>query len=168
MNIELKPFDKSCPSLVEGQFEETPDCLIFKWTLPSDSKILIPPPSEQNRIVGLWESTCFEVFLKNIETSHYLEFNFSPSTDWNAFSFETYRGELKELELPTPSMTFDGRTFEVIFIKNHLPTEFNKPGLRSHWMTTVLKFEDGRLQYLAPKHPEKAPDFHQFFDEFTF
>lgn len=169
MTIELIPFDQQCPSRIEGHFQETPETLLFKWTLKDTSELILPPASEQNRVTGLWESTCFEVFLKNIETGRYLEFNFSPSTDWNAFYFETYRGQLTELKpFSPPSIHFDGKTLEVILLKALLPKEFNQPGLRAHWMTAVLKFEDGTLQYLAPSHPEQAPDFHLFYDQFTF
>ncbi len=168
MTIKLIPFDDSCPFHVEGQFQETPETLIFKWSPSSTDKLVLPPHSEQNRVIGLWESTCFEVFLKNIKNGHYLEFNFSPSTDWNAFTFETYRSELKELPFSAPSMNFDGKSFEVILLKSQIPDEFNEPGHRAHWMTSVLKFEDGSIHYLAPSHPEDAPDFHNIGEQFIF
>lgn len=168
MRVTLIPFDSNCSSQVEGQFKETAEHLKIKWTLQDHEEVFIPPHSEQNRVTGLWESTCFEFFLKNIETGRYLEFNFSPSTDWNAFQFQGYRGQMENLDTPAPAMNFDGTSFEAHILKAFLPEEFNRPGIRSHWMTTVLKFNDGTLHYLAPSHPDETPDFHQFNDQFTF
>lgn len=169
MEIKLIPFDHQCPSQIEGHFEETSESLIFNWTLESTENLILPEKAVQKRVTGLWKSTCFEVFLKNIQTGHYLEFNFSPSNEWNTFYFESYRDQLTELNpFSPPSIKFKEKNLKAIIKKELLPDEFNQFGLRVHWMTAVLKYEDGSLHYLAPSHPKDAPDFHLILDHSVF
>src|SRR4051812_8430018 len=42
------------------------------------------------RTDDLWRQTCFEAFLRTRGQAPYLEFNFSPSSEWAAYSFESY------------------------------------------------------------------------------
>jgi len=55
------------------------------------ARLLVPPTSEPRRTDGLWQHTCFEVFLATGEGPAYYEFNFSPSTQWAAYRFDSYR-----------------------------------------------------------------------------
>src|SRR5271154_1016072 len=55
----------------------------------------IPPPGRPARTDALWQHTCFEAFLRPGSGDGYLEFNFAPSTEWAAYSFATYRSEMR-------------------------------------------------------------------------
>jgi hypothetical protein len=43
----------------------------------------------------LWKTTCFELFLSVSGQGDYYELNFSPSGNWNAYHFDSYREGMK-------------------------------------------------------------------------
>lgn len=57
------------------------------------------------RADGLWQRTCFELFLRDPATGGYLEFNFSPSGEWAAYQFDGYRTGMRALSLADPWIT---------------------------------------------------------------
>jgi len=57
------------------------------------------------RADGLWQRTCFELFLRDPGTGGYLEFNFSPSGEWAAYQFDGYRTGMRALSLADPWIT---------------------------------------------------------------
>src|SRR5690606_16064169 len=44
------------------------------------------------RVEGLYQSTCFEVFIAC--QNRYLEWNFSPSLEWSGYAFSSYRSRV--------------------------------------------------------------------------
>src|SRR4051812_28943016 len=54
-------------------------------------QIEIPSSAAPERTDGLWRHTCFEAFLRTRGAPAYCEFNFAPSSQWAAYSFESYR-----------------------------------------------------------------------------
>src|SRR5487761_2670069 len=70
-----------------------PQSLRLAYLLEADpEQIRIPPPvMEAGRADNLWVHTCFEAFVGLNESPHYLELNFSPSGQWAAYQFESYR-----------------------------------------------------------------------------
>ena len=65
----------------------------------------LPAPVEPGRADGLWRSTCFELFLLDPATGGYREFNFSPSGEWAAYEFDSYRESMRALATKTPQIT---------------------------------------------------------------
>src|SRR5689334_23534411 len=55
------------------------------------SKFLIPAAAESERAEDLWQTTCFEAFLRADGEKSYREWNFAPSTQWAAYDFAAYR-----------------------------------------------------------------------------
>jgi len=117
------------------------------------------------RVIGLWEKTCFEFFLRQQNSESYLEFNFSPQFSWNAFSFQSYRGPLHEWEA-IKQCEIDilrelGRLQLMIRIRKNEINAFFKPneGLLFS-ATAVLKNRDGSFHYMAIKHADQKPNFH--------
>src|SRR5262249_19858662 len=51
---------------------------------------------------GLWQTTCFEAFLKPAGGAGYLELNFAPSGEWAAYGFSGYRVGMAPLRIETP------------------------------------------------------------------
>ena len=69
------------------------------------------PPA---RTHGLWERTCFELFLRQADSDSYYEFNFSPSGEWAAFGFDSYRSGMAEIAVATPLIiSTDRQQFEL-------------------------------------------------------
>src|ERR1700686_616462 len=51
----------------------------------------------------LWRPTCFEAFVRPSAGTGYYEFNFSPSTQWAAYRFDSHRSGMRvATEISTP------------------------------------------------------------------
>src|SRR5262249_8129622 len=70
-----------------------PDVLRFHYVLEANLKHLrVPSPvADAARADNLWAHTCFEAFVGFARSPRYLELNFSPSGQWAAYGFESYR-----------------------------------------------------------------------------
>ncbi len=121
---------------------------------------VIPERQASDRRDGLWKTTCFELFLKEPGVARYLEFNFSPSTQWAAYEFEGYRRGMRDLALVVdPCVDFDpDRPLElsVDFDFSGMPNVAMQVGI-----SAVIEEEDGTMSYWALAHPPgDKPDFH--------
>lgn len=67
--------------------------------------LALPAATVPARADGLWQRTCFELFLRDPDTGSYLEFNFSPSGEWAAYRFDGYREGMRPLALADPWTT---------------------------------------------------------------
>src|SRR3954447_13785185 len=54
-------------------------------------RIVLPPPAPPLRTDYLWRTTCFEAFIAPADGENYRELNFSPSSQWAAYDFDSYR-----------------------------------------------------------------------------
>ncbi|MEO9469119.1 DOMON-like domain-containing protein [Parasphingorhabdus sp.] len=124
-------------------------------------ELVIPSTKEAVRTDSLWESTCFELFVLQGDGDAYCEYNFSPSSQWAAYTFLDYRSGMAELPLgrgPAIQLqtTKDGIAMDVTIDadKNWIATG-NYSGI-----SVVVKALDGSTSYWALAHPEGSPDFH--------
>ena len=122
-------------------------------------KIAWPAPAPSQRRDDLWQHSCFEVFLRRPADEGYCEFNFAPSTQWAAYSFERYRTGVRDLVIAVPVITVvrDAENF-VLDAQFSLPETFAAP-LRLA-LSAVIEDLDGTLSYWALNHPIGKPDFH--------
>jgi len=126
-------------------------------------ELVISPPSERpERMDRLWESTCFELFLKIKDTKGYWEFNLSPSGHWNVFRFTSYRRGMQE-EGSYNSLPFSVSTGHNLLtlnieinMKNLIPLE----QAVNAGICAVTEDRKGRMAYWALAHPGMKPDFH--------
>ena len=117
----------------------------------------LPAPASPDRTDGLWQHTCFELFLRDPRDGVYLEFNFSPSGQWAAYQFDGYRAGMRELDAPRPAIIGSAPTL--------LTATFEHPPL---WrgitvraaLCAVIEEVDGTKSYWALAHPPGKPDFH--------
>ena len=65
----------------------------------------LPAAVTPARADGLWQRTCFELFLRRPGHAGYWEFNFSPSGEWAAYRFDDYRAGMEELPVESPRIT---------------------------------------------------------------
>src|SRR5262245_38548323 len=66
--------------------------IIFNYVLKADlTRLRIPPPRPPRKANHLWQHTCFEAFVSVKDKPEYYEFNFAPSGEWAAYSFQRYR-----------------------------------------------------------------------------
>ncbi len=135
--------------------------LFARFVLECDTSVLmLPEPHEPVRSDRLWQTTCFELFLKSTDRERYFEYNFSPSTEWALYRFSDYRAGMADEMLPRPRITCD-------YSESHfaLNAEFSLPdGLREgHLMlglAAVVEENEDRKSYWALAHPSAKPDFH--------
>lgn len=65
----------------------------------------LPPATAPTRGDGLWQHTCFEVFVRAWPSAAYYEFNFAPSLQWAAYRFSGYRSGMRVVrEISAPHM----------------------------------------------------------------
>ncbi len=121
----------------------------------------LPDLVEAKRVDGLWENTCFELFLQESGANRYCEFNFSPSSCWAAYQFSNYRDDMRNLQLPKPPDIF------LELSDSHVAMEVTL-GLPDIWgavalnaaFAAVIKENSGPKSYWALTHPPGKPDFH--------
>lgn len=119
--------------------------------------ILHPPSSAGQRRDGLWQTTCFEAFVRPAGAIGYHEFNFSPSGDWASYSFDAHRAGMRDAPgQPILDPTADGMdvTIDLAAYPDLIDAAWHVG------LTAVIEEKDGTKSYWALKHPEGAPDFH--------
>lgn len=126
-----------------------------------DGSVKLPVSKSAGRTDGLWKTTCFEAFVRTPGTQQYLEFNAAPSQQWAAYSFETYREGMAELELSTePAIGCEASaTHFALEIDVMLPHAWSRQ-IWSLGVSAVIEEIDGTISYWALAHPPGAPDFH--------
>ena len=65
--------------------------LRLRWRIEGSGELVVPKFAGKGRADGLWETTCFELFLRPDGGTAYCEFNLSPSERWNAYDFAARR-----------------------------------------------------------------------------
>jgi len=125
-------------------------------------EVKLPDNLDQSqRADDLWQHTCFELFLGEPSGERYCEFNFSPSGNWAAYSFDRYRDGMSKLPMARPPeiyMDFSdshmalGATLALpdLWIANELYAG----------LSAVIEMQDGEKSLWALAHPAARPDFH--------
>lgn len=157
---------------LQATAEHTPEGgLRLRYLLNGDlAHILFPPPQAPVATDGLWEHTCFEAFIGVQGESAYREFNFSPSGQWAAYAFSSYRQRLAWMASHAPEVTFslapegskdgDGLQLDAFIAAADLPVNPKGKALELG-LTAVIETTTGKKSYWALKHPPERPDFHQ-------
>lgn len=127
----------------------------------AEENLVASGPAEPLRTDGLWNSTCFELFVRRPETTAYIEYNFAPSGQWAAYQFADYRRDVQNLPSPdSPEIGLDlGETHFALEATVRLPAEYH--GLQIDVsLTAVIELRDGSKSYWSLRHPPGQPDFH--------
>lgn len=114
------------------------------------------PEGEPGRADDLWQTTCFEAFLRRDDAA-YREWNFAPSAQWAAYDFTGYREGRTDPDVAPPYVRMEdnftwwslGATIAV------------DAGVE--WrlgLSAILEEKDGAKSYWALAHAGDKPDFH--------
>ncbi len=154
---------------LEVQIERSGNGLLrFQYALDADiSRIRVPERRKSGLANELWKHTCFEAFVAraggtvDAPGGGYSELNFSPSTEWAAYSFSGYRESMAPLAMPSPP---DIRT-EVTPSRLRVDARVDARGLFAGArlriaLAAVIEDESGNFSYWALKHAPAKPDFH--------
>jgi hypothetical protein len=123
---------------------------------PADRFVI--PAGEPGRADDLWQTTCFEAFLRASDEEAYREWNFAPSGEWAAYDFTSHRDGRGDAEVPPPYVRVeDNLTWwglgATIAVDAGKPWELG--------LSAILEEKDGTKSYWALAHPPgDKPDFH--------
>lgn len=120
--------------------------------------IVLPTAAKPYRTDDLWKSTCFELFL-TVPSGGYIEYNFSPSTQWAAYKFDVYREGMTPIPVAgfPPSSKFTPEA-DLIWVHAFTGSKFEYPTRLA--LSAVIEEIDGTKSYWALRHPPGPPDFH--------
>ncbi len=122
----------------------------------------IPAAETPGPADGLWQSTCFELFVARKGQEAYGEFNFSPSGRWACYAFVRERERAptdngpQMPDRPRAEWLPGPAPAQQVWVPAALLPE--RPWCVG--LSAVLAHRDGRLAYLALQHPKLQPDFH--------
>lgn len=125
------------------------------------NNLALPDPAERERADNLWQTTCFELFVRLPGHASYAEFNFSPSGQWAAYAFAGYRDLLDNIVLMgAPEIYLDaGEEWLNAEVTLMLPEPWATASLDVA-LSAVIEETDGTKSYWALAHPPGKPDFH--------
>lgn len=121
-------------------------------------QLRLPPTGPGARVDGLWQHTCFELFVAAADGSYH-EFNFAPSGDWHAYRFSAYRQRAATQPDAAPRITVE-RTGPLLTLAARIPRAALPAHPHQAGLSAVIEEAGGRLSYWALHHPSDAPDFH--------
>lgn len=138
----------------------SPHWLKLRWRIEGADKLTIPPFAGKARADGLWQTTCFELFLRAPGEGAYVEINLSPSERWAAYDFAGYRAGISERAMPRdPVCTMRGSGSLAIF-DAAIPLAGLPAMPWTFGLSAVLEEEGGTKSYWAIAHPSEKADFH--------
>ncbi len=134
--------------------------LRVRWRVEGSAHLLIPPFAGKGRADDLWQTTCFELFLRPGDESGYVELNLSPSERWAAWDFAAYRDGREDRPFPRePECTMRRGSsfaiFDAAIPRAGLPSEDCAANF-----CAAIEEADGVLSYWALAHAVENPDFH--------
>lgn len=116
------------------------------------------PEGEPGRGDDLWQTTCFEAFLREEGEDAYREWNFAPSGQWAAYDFTGHRDGRTDAEVAAPYVRIeDNMTWWALGATITVDAD-------TQWqlgLSAILEEKDGTKSYWALAHPDgDKPDFH--------
>jgi hypothetical protein len=120
------------------------------------ARVRVPPISAPRRADALWQHTCCELFIAESAGEGYVEFNFSPSTQWACYGFSSYRRAAANAgKEPAISVHRSPASLEL-----RARVRIASPRKLVLGLSAVIEHEDATLSYWALRHPAGKPDFH--------
>jgi hypothetical protein len=162
LELQLKPHPDTPPQKVDfvsATVSVHPEYIWIVFVIGADtSDLSLPTPAKPYRTDGLWRTTCLELFV-GLDGEEYLEFNFSPSSQWAAYRFAAYREEAEPVFLDDPPLirtTEEGSGGLAVSVTVKPPA----PVHAKINLSAVVEEVDGNKSYWALAHAPGPPDFH--------
>lgn len=127
----------------------------FRYLLDGTSQLILPDPAEPGRGDALWKTSCFEAFV-NTGSQTYVEYNFSSSGEWAAYTFDAPRQGMRNSDAAVEIWLNLGDDW--IAVEAAVSADL-APGSRLA-LTALIEEQGGRKSYWALVHPSGPPDFH--------
>ena len=112
------------------------------------------------RLDNLWQTTCFELFVRRPDDAAYLEYNFAPSGDWAHYAFSGYRADMPEplTDGPVIEARAQGNQY-FVDVEFLLPPEYRCQKLQVA-VTAIVEEAQSATSYWALAHGDGPADFH--------
>ncbi len=124
--------------------------------------MIVPPFAGRVRRDGLWQTTCFEMFVRPEGRQTYAEYNFSPSEAYAAYDFAGWREGMAERAISHAPVITPRRAAGVLIVDVAIPLADLPPLPAALSLTCVIEEEGDSKTFWAMDHGESAqPDFHQ-------
>lgn len=131
-----------------------------RWKILGVGVLVVPPFAGRGRADGLWQTTCFELFLQPEGGDAYIELNLSPSERWNIYDFTGRREGMIERAMPRePDCTMRLGSDMAIF-DAAIPVAGLPPAPWRCSFNAVIEEQGGVKSYWAFEHGGETPDFH--------
>ncbi|WP_226634150.1 DOMON-like domain-containing protein [Brevundimonas poindexterae] len=158
MQVDLTPHPASPRDTltVSVDRERRADQLWLRFIVEGDTDAVEwPRKAPAIRTDGLWQHTCFEVFVRTGDG--YVEYNLSPSDAWATYAFSGYREGMSPADQVIDVHGLDGGK-EYVALEAVIDLPPNATGPIA--VSAVIEATDGSLGYWALAHPSDKPDFH--------
>ena len=127
----------------------------FGVRAPAERFVL--PEGEARRADELWQTTCFEAFLRADGEQAYREWNFAPSGQWAAYDFTGYRAGRTNAAVKEPYIRLEDN-LNWFTLGATIGVEAGRAW--SLGLSAILEEQDGTKSYWALSHEAGKPDFH--------
>ena len=134
--------------------------LRLRWRIEGSQTLVVPPFAGKGRADNLWQTTCFELFLRPDAGPDYCEFNLSPSERWAAYDFSAYRDGMTERPVEREPQTAMRLGSRFAIFDAAIPLTALPPRDCAMNLAGVIEEEGGVKSYWALGHPAEKPDFH--------
>lgn len=119
--------------------------------------IILPAHAAPGRMDNLWQTTCFEIFWQPIGRTYYCEFNLSPSGQWAAYDFDSFREGMRDA--PVGSIAIDCSHNDAgLVLKANIAADLPSPAQVA--LNAVVEHKDNGKQFWALAFPPGPPEFH--------
>jgi hypothetical protein len=150
---------------IAGTIARRSSTLAIRYALLGHLADLVIPaaaavPARRN---GLWEETCFELFVAVKDSPRYWEFNLSPARHWNVYRFAAYRQGMEE-ETALTSLPFTVQRESdclSLALGVDLAAIVRADQALEVAVSAVIKHKNGEVTYWALIHSSPQADFHR-------
>lgn len=160
MKLKLISFNETKNISVSAEIVSQKNQFELNYLVHSNQPITWPTATNQSIKDELWKSTCLELFVADLNSPSYLEFNFSPQLSWNTYHLNDYRQGLTSVANhfdPKISASKAGATYQ-LNVQFQMPEKFQYDDFEFN-LTAVIE-SGSHITYWAAKHPQNQPDFH--------
>jgi len=119
--------------------------------------IILPPPATPARRDNLWQTTCFEIFWQPLGDTAYREFNLSPSGQWAAYDFDSFREGMRDAPVEKVEIACSHDDTGLV-LKASIAA--NLPAPAQVALNAIVEHADGGKQFWALAFPPGKAEFH--------
>lgn len=119
--------------------------------------INLPQRTTPERRDNLWKTTCFEIFWQPLGDTWYREFNLSPSGQWAAYDFDSFREGMRDAPVDAIAIACSHDESGLV-LEASIAAALPDPAQVA--LNAIVEHPDGSLQFWALAFAPGKPEFH--------